>query len=60
MITRALFVRLEAKTDREEKVESFLRSALDVVDMEDGTRSSASTCSPASSTSRRWPRSSSP
>ena len=37
MITRALFVRLEAKTGREEEVESFLRSALDIVDTEDGT-----------------------
>jgi len=108
MITRALFVRLEAKTGREHEVERFLRSALDIVDTEDGTplwfalrfgpstfgifdafpdedareahlsgsppgsrrrrrscwprspRSSASTCSPARSTSRRRPRSSSP
>ena len=37
MITRALFVRLEAKTGREQEVESFLRSALDIVDTEDGT-----------------------
>jgi quinol monooxygenase YgiN len=37
MITKALFVRLEAKTGREEEVESFLRSALDIVDTEDGT-----------------------
>ena len=37
MITRALFVRLEAKTGREQEVEGFLRGALDVVDTEDGT-----------------------
>jgi quinol monooxygenase YgiN len=37
MITRALFVRLEAKTGREQEVESFLRSALDLVEAEDGT-----------------------
>ena len=37
MITRALFVRLEAKTGREDEVERFLRSALDIVDTEDGT-----------------------
>jgi quinol monooxygenase YgiN len=37
MITRALFVRLEAKAGREQEVESFLRSALDLVDAEDGT-----------------------
>jgi quinol monooxygenase YgiN len=37
MITRALFVRLEAKTGREEEVETFLRRALDLVDTEDGT-----------------------
>lgn len=37
MITRALFVRLEAKTGREREVENFLRSALDIVDTEDGT-----------------------
>jgi quinol monooxygenase YgiN len=37
MVTRGLFVRLEAKTGREEEVESFLRSALDIVDNEDGT-----------------------
>jgi hypothetical protein len=37
MITRALFVRLEAKTGREEEVEGFLRSALDLVAAEDGT-----------------------
>jgi quinol monooxygenase YgiN len=37
MITRALFVRLEAKPGREEEVESFLRGALDAVDLEDGT-----------------------
>ena len=37
MITRALFVRLEAKTGREDEVEQFLRSALDIVDTEDGT-----------------------
>ncbi|WP_445149529.1 putative quinol monooxygenase [Baekduia sp. Peel2402] len=37
MITRALFVRLEAKAGREEEVESFLRGALDAVDAEDGT-----------------------
>ena len=34
MITRALFVRLEAKTGREEEVESFLRAALNAVDTE--------------------------
>ena len=38
MITRALFVRLEAKTGREQGVESFLRPALDTVDTEDGTQ----------------------
>src|SRR4051812_11580090 len=37
MITRALFVRLEAKTGREQELESFLRGALDLVDAEDGT-----------------------
>jgi quinol monooxygenase YgiN len=37
MITRALFVRLEAKTGREQEVESFLRAALNTVDTEDGT-----------------------
>ncbi|MEA2180477.1 MAG: hypothetical protein QOG77_3774 [Solirubrobacteraceae bacterium] len=37
MITTALFVRLEAKTGREEEVESFLRAALNTVDTEDGT-----------------------
>jgi quinol monooxygenase YgiN len=37
MITRALFVRLEAKTGREQEVESFLHSALDIVDTEDRT-----------------------
>src|SRR6188472_1672381 len=37
MITRALFVRLEAKSGREEEVESFLRAALNTVDTEDGT-----------------------
>ncbi len=37
MITRASFVRLEAKTGREEEVESFLRGALNAVDAEDGT-----------------------
>jgi len=37
MITRALFVRLEAKTGSEQEVERFLRSALDIVDAEDGT-----------------------
>ena len=37
MITRALFVRLEAKTGREHEVERFLRSAVDIVDTEDGT-----------------------
>lgn len=37
MITRALFVRMEAKTGREQEVEDFLRSALDLVDAEDGT-----------------------
>ena len=37
MITRALFVRLEAKSGREQEVETFLRSALDIVDTEDGT-----------------------
>jgi quinol monooxygenase YgiN len=37
MITRALFVRLEAKTGREEEVETFLRRTLDVVDTEEGT-----------------------
>lgn len=37
MITRALFVRLEAKTGREQEVESFLRDALNAVDAEDGT-----------------------
>lgn len=37
MITRALFVRLEAKTGREQEVESFLRAALSAVDAEDGT-----------------------
>jgi quinol monooxygenase YgiN len=37
MITRALFVRLEAKTGREQELENFLRSALDTVDTEDGT-----------------------
>lgn len=37
MITRALFVRLEAKTGREQEVESFLRGALSAVDAEDGT-----------------------
>ena len=37
MLTRALFVRLEAKTGREQEVEDFLRSALDLVDEEDGT-----------------------
>ncbi len=35
--TRALSVRLEAKTGREHEVERFLRSALDTVDTEDGT-----------------------
>jgi hypothetical protein len=38
MITRALFVRREAKTGREQEVERFLRSALEIVDTEDGTR----------------------
>jgi quinol monooxygenase YgiN len=37
MITRALFVRMEAKTGREQEVENFLRSALNLVDIEDGT-----------------------
>ena len=37
MITRALLVRLEAKTGREQEVESFLRAALSTVDTEDGT-----------------------
>ncbi len=37
MITRALFVRLEAKTGREQEVERFLRGALDLVNAEDGT-----------------------
>ncbi len=37
MITRALFVRLEAQPGREQEVESFLRRALDIVDTEDGT-----------------------
>jgi quinol monooxygenase YgiN len=37
MITRALFVRMEAKTGSEQEVENFLRSALDLVDAEDGT-----------------------
>jgi quinol monooxygenase YgiN len=37
MITRALCVRPEAETGREHEVESFLRSALDIVDTEDGT-----------------------
>jgi quinol monooxygenase YgiN len=37
MITRALFVRLEAKTGREQEVEGLLRRALDIVDTEDGT-----------------------
>ena len=37
MITRALFVRMEAKAGREQEVEDFLRSALDLVDAEDGT-----------------------
>src|SRR3979409_1077716 len=37
MITRALFGRLEAKTGREQEVENLLRSALDIVDTEDGT-----------------------
>ena len=37
MITRALFVRLEAKSGREQEVENFLRSALDLVDAEEGT-----------------------
>jgi quinol monooxygenase YgiN len=37
MITCALFVRLEAKTGHEMDVENFLRSALDLVDAEDGT-----------------------
>jgi quinol monooxygenase YgiN len=37
MITCALFVRLEAKTGRELDVENLLRSALDIVDTEDGT-----------------------
>ena len=38
LITRALFVRREAKTGREQEVERFLRSALEIVDTEDGTR----------------------
>jgi quinol monooxygenase YgiN len=38
MITRALFVRMEAKTGREQEVENFLRSALNLVDIEDGTQ----------------------
>ncbi|MDX6727754.1 MAG: hypothetical protein QOK49_2559 [Baekduia sp.] len=38
MITRALFVRMEAKTGREQEVENFLRSALNLVDTEDGTQ----------------------
>jgi quinol monooxygenase YgiN len=38
MIKLALFVRLEAKTGREQEVESLLRSALDIVDTEDGTQ----------------------
>jgi quinol monooxygenase YgiN len=37
MITCALFVRLEAKEGRELDVENFLRSALDVVETEEGT-----------------------
>ncbi len=37
MITRALFVRMEAKTGREQEVESFLRGALDIVEAEEGT-----------------------
>ena len=37
MITRALFVRLEAKPGREDEVERFLRSALDLVNEEEGT-----------------------
>jgi quinol monooxygenase YgiN len=37
MLTRALFVRLEAKTGHEQEVEAFLRSALDAVDAEEGT-----------------------
>jgi quinol monooxygenase YgiN len=37
MINRALFVRLEAKTGREQDVENLLRSALDIVDTEEGT-----------------------
>jgi quinol monooxygenase YgiN len=37
LITRALFVRREAKTGREQEVERFLRSALEIVDTEDGT-----------------------
>ncbi len=37
MIDRALFVRLEAKEGKEDEVEAFLRSALDVVMEEEGT-----------------------
>src|ERR1700704_7046981 len=37
MIKRALFLRLEAKTGREQDVENLLRSALKVVDEEEGT-----------------------
>src|SRR5689334_20837207 len=37
MITRGLFVRLEAETGSEQEVENFLRPALDLVDAEEGT-----------------------
>jgi quinol monooxygenase YgiN len=37
MVTLALFVRLEAKTGREEEVENFLKEALPLVDDEPGT-----------------------
>ena len=37
MVTRALFVRLEAKPGREQEVENFLRGGLPVVQEEPGT-----------------------
>jgi hypothetical protein len=37
VITRALLVRLEARTGRELDVENFLRSALEIVETEEGT-----------------------
>lgn len=57
MITRALFVRLEARTGREQDVENFLRSALNISILRAAHRSGSRCASdpPPSASSTRSP-----